>query len=313
MITNSNVSKISSSEEYVDIKKYVGVGSISIVAINPNNAKLREFGWTIPEGTQEPVYACNKAENKPGRVRFLVQLQDPDDKPVLALDFWIRPDARITGKEGDAVRKCQVIDSFGRTAFATKEELKAHKIPQYKNGPAQIAANYKPCHSGEADLVQFLMKFLNVTPLQRFDRAKNMWIDNKAPGELTIDHWDKLCNGDVSELAEYVSLRPDNRVKVIFGVKTTDENRNYQTFMSSMFLGNGAFVSKTSGVYDNAQKEIDRFLDSVNPDSPVSYTYSAAPVRVWEITASQTVEDNSDEDMPDFENAIDDEDSLPFE
>lgn len=313
MISNSNVSKTAPTEEYVDIKKYIGVSSVSIVAINPNNEKLRKFGWVIPDDAKEPEYAYNKAENTSGRVRFLVQLQEPEDKPVIAMDFWIRPEVRITGKEGDAVRKCQVIDSFGRTAFATKEEFKAHKIPQYSKGPAQIASNYKACHVGEAELVQFLMKFLNVTPLQRFDRVKNAWVDNKAPGELTIDNWDKLCEGDCTEIAEYISLQENNRVKVIFGVRSTDENRNYQTFLSTLFLGNGAFADKTTGLYTNAQKEIDKYMERMNPDSGITVSFSAAPVRQWQVTATESVSDNSDEDMPDFDNAPDDEDGLPFE
>jgi hypothetical protein len=311
MITNSNVSRTAPTEEYVDIKKWVGVGSVSIVAINPNNAKLREFGWSIAEDAAEPVYAYNKESNTSGRIRFLVKLEDVESKPVVAMDFFVRPEIRMTGREGDSERKCQVIDSYGRSAFATKAEFTSHKIPQYANGPALIASNYKPCHVGEAELIQFLMKFLNITPLQRFDRNRNEWIDNKQPGELTIDHWDKLCAGDVSEIAEYVAYQPDNKVKVIFGVRTTDDNRTYQTFLSSLFLGNGAFVDKTSGVYSNAQKEINRYMDRQNADSPVTYTFSALPVHEWAVTASNVEEGN--EDMPDFDApATEEPDGLPF-
>ena len=313
MLTNSNVSRTASTEEYVDIKKYVGVGSVSIVAINPNNEKLRKFGWNIPADAVEPSYAYNKEQNSSARVRFLVRLEDIDAKPVVAMDFFIRPEIRMTGREGDAERKCQVIDSYGRSAYATKAEFTAHKIPQYSNGPAQIASNYKPCHIGEAELIQFLIKFLNITPLQRFDRSRNVWVDNKQPGELTIDHWDKLCAGDVTELAEYISFQPDNKVKVIFGVRSTEDNRSYQTFLASLFLGNGAFVDKTSGLYSNAQKEIDRYMDRQRPDAVVTYTFSAEPIHEWSVSATSTVEDNSEEDMPDFDSPSVEEDSdLPF-
>ena len=313
MLTNSNVSKTASTEEYVDIKKFIGVGSVSIKAINPNNAKLREFGWVVPEDAAEPVYAYNKEQKTGGRVRFLVRLEELEGKPVVAMDFWIRPEIRMSGREGDSERKCQIIDSYGRSAFATKAEFTAHKIPQYTNGPAQIASNYKPCHAGEAELVQFLIKFLNITPLQRFDRNKNEWIDNKMPGELTIDHWDKLCAGDATEIAEYVSAQPDNKVKVIFGVRTNDDNRSYQTFLSSLFLGNGAFTDRESGVYNNAQKEINRFLDRQNPESSTTFDFSALPVHEWTVSSSQTVEDNSEEDAPDFDSPVtDDGEDLPF-
>ena len=322
MLTNSNVSKVASAEEYVDIKKYIGVGSVSIVAINPNNAKLKEFGWTIPDGAAEPSYAYNKEQNVSGRIRFLVRLEELEAKPVVAMDFFIRPEIRMTSKEGDPERKCQILDSYGNSAYATKAEFTSHKIPQYANGPAKIASNYKACHIGEAELVQFLMKFLNITPLQKFDRVKNEWVDNKNPGELTIDHWDKLCAGNASEIAEYVACRPDNRVKVIFGVRSNEDNRSWQTFLSTLFLGNGAFTDKTTGLYSNAQTAIDKYMDRLNPESPTTFSFSASPVHEWVITASSPAESTddsvevagADEDMPDFDAPAveDDESSLPF-
>lgn len=313
MIENVNASKnSSSSESYVDVKKYMGVASVNVLrnGINPSNATLRLYGWQIPEDAEEPKYVTlNNEGKKSARVRFLVQIQDLEDKPVIALDFWIRPDIVFNRDQ----TKCKVIDSFGRTAFGTKSELQAHKIPMYSNGPALISSDYKPCHVGEEELVRFIMKYLNVTPLKVFDKNTQQLVDAKHPGRMTIDHWDRLCNGDVSELEEYMKMQPDNRVKVILGIRTTDDNKSYQTFLNTVFLGNGSFVDKNTGEYAAARKAIDKYNEG---RTTTAYMFAATPVKEW-IQVATEVKDNSEvvEDMPDFSSPEffkDDPTDMPF-
>ena len=296
--------------EFTDIKKFVGVGSISILGINPNNSQLRLYGWQIPEDADEPVYTTVDSEGKKSaRVRFLVQIQDLPEKPVVAMDFWVRPDVMLTNPSPDSgkVVKCVIIDSYGRTAYATKSEVQARKIPQYANGPANISQDYKPCHVGQEPIVSFLMKFLNVTPLRSFSRNTNSWVINKNPGRLTIDDWGKLCDGDVSELKADVALQPDNRVKVVFGIRTTEDNKTYQTFLPTAFIGNGAPVNKTTGEYDSARKAIDKFNERDHRDS---FVFSAAPVREWKQEADDVNDNSANNEIPGFDDSVDD---LPFE
>ena len=310
MIENSNVSKNPSAGEFTDIRKYIGVASISVLAINPNNDKLRKYGWTIPDDAAEPVYVTSKLdergrEYKNARVRFLVQIHDLEEKPIVALDFWCREGLQIN-RNGD---KCQIIDSYGRTAWGTKDEIEAHKVPVYSNGqPASIATPYKKCHPGEDQLVNFLMKLLNVTPLQVYDRNKQSWVSSKNPGKLTIDNWTSLCSGDVSEIAEYCAMQPENKVKVVLGVRTTDENKTYQTFLNTGYIGNGAVPDRNSGEYPSARKLIDKFNEG-RSDSP--YTFSANPVKEWTETAT-VVQENTRTMFDDEGNFVADDDDLPF-
>lgn len=306
MIENFNATKNSSSENYVETKKYTGVASINVLGVNPSNNMLRMYGWQIPEDAEEPKYVTmNNEGKKSARVRFLVQIQDLSDKPVIALDFWIRPDIQFNKDQ----TKCQVIDSYGRTAYATKAEVQSHSIPQYSNGPAQIASDYKPAHVGEEALIAFIMKYLNVTPLKTFIKASNSWVDSKNPGRLTIDRWNDLCNGNVSEVKEYLKLQPENRVKVILGIRTTDDNKSFQTFLSSTFISNGARVDVTTGEYSSARKAIDRWAEYHSGSS-----FSATPVKEWSQSATEVV-DNSSSDMPNFNDpayTAEVEDDLPF-
>lgn len=306
MIENFNATKNSSSENYVETKKYIGVASINVLGVNPSNNMLRMYGWQIPEDAEEPKYVTTNNEGKKSaRVRFLVQIQDLSDKPVIALDFWIRPDIQFNKEQ----TKCVVIDSYGRTAYATKADVQSHSIPQYSNGPAQIASDYKPAHVGEEALIAFIMKYLNVTPLKTFIKASNSWVDSKNPGRLTIDRWNDLCNGNVNEVKEYLKLQPENRVKVILGIRTTDDNKSFQTFLSSTFISNGARVDITTGEYSSARKAIDRWAEYHSGSS-----FSAAPVKEWSQSATEVV-DNSSSDMPNFNDpayTAEVEDDLPF-
>ena len=320
MITGNKDSKNSANGEFIDIRKYIGVASISVLALNPNNAKLRSFGWQIPEGAEEPKYVTVGSDGrKSARLRMLVQIHDLDEKPVVALDFWLGPEVMFNSDK----TKCKVIDSFGRTAWGTKAEVQGHKIPAFANGNyANISSDYKPCHTGEEELVAFLMKFLNVTPFQIFDRVKNAWVKSKDPGHVTIDNWANLCNGNVSEIASAIAMQPENRVKVVLGVRTTDENKSYQTFLSTSYIGNGAIPDRNTGEYTSARKAIDKYLDSLQQRADRNSNYvmpniefSATPVKAWNVSATEVTDNAETNDTPSFDSPeytkqVDDD--LPF-
>jgi len=309
MISNTSKSKNApSGADFSDIRKFIGVASINVLAVNPNNSKLRSYGWTIPEDADEPKYQTVDSEGrKSARLRLLAQINDLDEKPVVALDFWVRPDVMFNKDQ----TKCKVIDPYGRTAYGTKSEVQAHQIPQYANGPANISPNYKPCHNGEEEIVNFLIKYLNVTPLQIFDRVKQTWIPTKDPGTVTIDNWKRLCDGDTSEINAALALQPDNRVKVVLGIRTTDDNKSYQTFLSTAFIGNGAVPNRDTGEYASARKAIDRWAEG-HPNTTIDF--SALPVHEWNVTATE-VKENPVNDLPDFnssEYTRTDVEDLPF-
>ena len=315
MIENVNASKVAGSGESFD--KFIGVTTCHVVAINPNNAALKKFGWTIADDADEPQYVTTTSDGKKNaRVRFLVQMDDFKDKPAIALDFWVRPEYRVNADQ----TKCQIIDKYGRAAWATKEEIKGKKVPQYKSGPANISTPYKLAHGGEEELVTFLMKLLNVTPLQIFKRDANNvnggeWVNNTNPGSLTIDKWGDLCDGKVGELQEYVSLMPDNRLKVILGVRYNNaNNRWYQTFLNTGFLGNAAYLDLSRGFYPAAQNLIAKF--NQGNTRAEDYQFEAGPVRIWTEKTSETEVKPADNQILDFGSsdfAGSADDDLPFD
>lgn len=317
MIQNYNVTKEAPTGEYVDVKKFIGVGTVNIVAVNPDNAKLRQFGWNLAEDAKEPQYVTKDESGKivASRVRFLAQIQELENKPTVALDFWVRPGFHLNNDE----TKCKIIDGFGRTAWATKDDVKRHSVPQYENGPADISKNYLPCHRGEEELVCFLMKYLNVTPFQKFvrknkDSNEGEWVPTENPGVLTIDDWNALCTGNAKELADYVALQPDNRIKLTFGVRTKEDNKSYQVFLMGghrdyAYISNAERVDAATGEFRTARKGIDRFLNG--KQTAAQYEFSAGPIREWKLEAD-SVSDNSAENIFSNGSSDNEENDLPF-
>lgn len=309
MIENYNESKTS---EFADYKKYIGVGSINVLCVNPDNAKLKMYGWNVADNADEPQYVIEKERDgkivKSTRVCLLVQIRDLEDHPIIPLNFWIGPEISQSG-DGS---KAKIIDNFGRTAWGTRDELKAHKIPEYKSGPANISSDYRLCHRGEEELVTFIFKYLNITPLQVFSRTSNGYENTKNPGKFAFDNWNAMCAGDMKELEGYLKLQPQNCMKVVFGIRTNDDNKTFQSFINTRYIGNSVMPDKNTGDYASAQNIIDKYM-AQHPNS--TEQFSASPIRVWEQTASVDIKDNSGSMFDDDGNFVDSSssvDDLPF-
>lgn len=285
MITGTN--KSTEATEFV-AKKYIGVASINILAINPNNTTLRKYGWKMPEDAEEPKYVIEKVVNgrtiTNTRVRFLVQVTDHEDQPVIPLDFWISKDYACDKDK----TKYQIIDEYGRSAWATQETIKAKEIPVSKNGtPMSIATPYHLARRGEAELIAFLCAYMNLTPFARYDFDTKTYVPNSNPGKIAIDNWDALCKGNVKELASYIAMLPDQKCKVCLGVKIVN-NAEYQTFLTGKYLPNHRAANRLTGTYKDFEYQIN-YQKERNGDA---VQFSNAKVKTWTIEASE-VKDNA--------------------
>jgi hypothetical protein len=148
--------------------------------------------------------------------------------------------------------KVKVIDKYGRTAWVTKEQFATKEIPMYSNGPANIDSNYKMLYRGEEELVDFLKNYLGIPNVTKFvDGKPTGLIDNPAEAEAGLENIEKYFSGDFSELKEIMSYQPNNKVKLCFGVKTTDDGKQYQDVFIQMSLKNG------NSRYDKLEKAIE--------------------------------------------------------
>ena len=245
-----------SSQGAVDFKKYVGVGSFRVLGVNPSKAELEEFYGRTQDN--EPEYLKDKQDANDGnktykqlRVSFMIQADKEyeDGKEIkenvalaeplkTTVNFFI--DSRYFYNKDKS--KVQVIDKYGRTAWVTIEQCKNHQIPVYSNGPAKIDADYRPAFRGEAELTEFILNYLNVTPIDTYNSNTGQWMTNPHPEDCEgrLDKIKDYFTGNVSELKEFCTYMPTNRIKLLMGVRTDDQGRQFNTVFTRMTLRNGS-------------------------------------------------------------------------
>lgn len=235
------------SSEGGSIKRYIGVASVSVLAINPLKEELEKLYNRTLENAPEYIGEAEINDTKVPQVRldFIVKA-DPEkylDANNQPLDFVSRVSLfiRKAYRYNKDNTKVQVIDKYGRTAWVTIEQAKAHEVPVYSNGPANIDKDYRPAYVGEEELIKFLIAYLNIPSCQRYVDGK--WVMNDADklsdSEAMLEHIEDYFKGDFSELKTIIGYQPNNKVKVLFGIRNTDDNKQYQTVYTRMFLKNG--------------------------------------------------------------------------
>ena len=314
-----------SSQGGSDFKKYVGVASFRVLGVNPTKEELEKFYGR--EMQKEPEYLKDKVDerdnNKPYkqlRVSFMIQADDPasvdeigkETKKTNAalsepfkttINFFV--DSRYFYNSDKT--KVQVIDKYGRTAWVTVEQAQNHQIPVYKNGPARIDKDYHPALRGEAELTEFILNYLNVTPIETYNSNTGDWITNPHPEDCEGNLYKirDYFKGDISELKEYATMMPFNYVKLLLGVRTDNEGRQFNTVYTRLTLRNGS-------------KSYTRLKDAVD-GSPVNDTvWSNDPIGV----ISNIQEYKEDVKETDLSKPMDDpfaagaalpEDDMPFD
>lgn len=229
-------------------KRYIGIAPVSVLAVNPTKAELEKI--YNREFDKEPEYVTTvKRDDKevPAiNLDFVLQLKDnpnyltPEGTPI---DLLTR--LRITlVKEyimGSQTGKLQVMDNYLRTAWVTKEEFEKHAIPEWKNGPARIDPAYHPVMRGEEWVLGFIQKYLGLPNVEKWEknaqgvREFKGLIDNKAEAEAYLNDIEALFKGNVKEIKDALALQPNNKIKVVFGVRTASDGKQYQTVFPRAF------------------------------------------------------------------------------
>lgn len=218
-------------------KLYKGMAAFNIVAVNPTKKELETLlGRDIDN---DPEY---KSKNEDGqdviRVSFYAKT-NTEAKVNNGIELMVPISFMITKakKVGQGSGKIQIIDKYGRTAWATPEDVESKSIPMYKSGPANISKDYRPAYQGEEQLVDFLVNWLNIPgPM---DYKDGQWVMKKDPSdsEVALD-MDALFKGNVAELQELTKLAASYLVKAAVGVRTNDEGKQYQAVFTRKFAKN---------------------------------------------------------------------------
>lgn len=234
------IAKGKESTEATGYKRYTGVGAAFIKTVNPNKKEMEALYGRDQENEPEYVGSIERDGKDIPNVRIsFITNPDPEkygEGILIPHTYFLRREYRYNNDK----TKVQVIDKYGRTAWVTIEQAKNHEIPMYSNGPANLDKDYRPAFVGEEELTQFLINYLNIPNVMKYDRTNNKWylVDNPQDSECRLDEIEKYFKGDFTELRSAIALQPTNKVKILYGVRTSDDNKQYQTTYTRMTLKN---------------------------------------------------------------------------
>lgn len=114
--------------------------------------------------------------------------------------------------------KVEVINKYGESTYLPIACVEGTE-PIPDNMKWYDTSGMRPTYIGEADLTAFIKAFLNI-PSKSYRKGNEVvFIKNLADAEAKLDKIESYFRGDVSELKSVIGLQPNNRVKVMFGVK----------------------------------------------------------------------------------------------
>ena len=301
------ISRGNASKEAQEFKRFIGVCPVFVKAVNPNKAEHEKlFNTTLEEA---PVYVQDKEDNDGNsykNVRISVVLQ-PDtekigfDMPLVTMPLFITNQKQHGANSG----KYQVVDKYGRFAWATETEISAKEIPTYSNGKkADISNDYRIAYVGEEDLTNFIRVFLCIPSITKWDNNEKCMVPNTdvKPEEcecrLDIETFEKFFKGDFSEIKDILGFQPTNKVKVCLGVRTDANGKLFQSVYTKKFISNAA--TNYSSLDKALQADI---AYATTHNKALSTEYSAKAVHEYSVTpttftASEDSEVTPSSDMP---------------
>lgn len=240
-------------------KLYQGVVTMQLVAINPTKAELDTL-YKSNSDREEPKYTGVDDKGTPYvRIDFYMKTVPQhcnNVEEIKRVPYFLRKEKRMNKDQ----TKIQVINAYGETAWLTKDEYSKKLPPAYNTNYS--TRDVRPTLSGEEELTGFIKKFLAI-PTYSFRNVNGDLKINSNPDSCLcqLGKIDKYFAGDISEIKVPMLALKNNMVKLLAGVRTTDQNKNYQDFYTkfpmSLSYGNMAKLeaevkgSQSNGSYPN--------------------------------------------------------------
>ena len=272
-------------------KRYVGLGSTYVKGVQPTKKEIDEFfGY---ESQAEPEYVKDTDNGKEAHITFLLQT-DPEANNGIELKSRAMFTLRLTPDYNRDQTKVRVIDQYGNYTWANVEDAKAGKALVGANGnPQKIDTKYRMACVGECDLVAFLKKYLWVQ--DAFNYVNGTWMKKEDADDykFALENIKDYFKGDFKELKEAIALQPNNKVKLLYGVRTTDEGKQYQAVCTrgELILPNAAGA--------NAVTKLEK--DLVNAKQNGAYQnidYRVCELQEWTVEPTNLEKPAASGDMP---------------
>lgn len=258
------------STEGQSIKRYIGVAPVSVLTVNPTKEELESIYNIELENQPEYISTLEIESNgtkhkvNQARIDFVVQTDEEKSNNInlkTKVTFFLRQEPRYDKNN----TKVQVINKYGEFTWITIEDAKKGTLPE--NQKWFDSTNMRPAYVGEEELTKFIKTYLNI-PNKSY-RKKNgeiVELENLSEAEARLDKIEDYFKGDFTEIKQIAKLQPNNKIKCLFGVRTTGDNKQYQAVYTHKFLKNhindyssldeDLQIKKSNGMYSTTEFEV---------------------------------------------------------
>ena len=202
-----------------------GLVPMMVVAVNPSKKELEQiYGRDLEK---EPEYiSADEAGVRKLRVDFIMKTVINDklgcnEEIITKVPFFLEDKPAYTS-DGS---KVYMLNLYGENACIPVEDAKKNTLPD--NMQWYNTTKMRPAYRGEIELVGFLKQYLGI-PNRVF---KDKVIPDVSKAEIQLEKIKNYFNGDIKEFVSVVNLRkPTNIILLAGGVRTTDDNKQYQAW-----------------------------------------------------------------------------------
>lgn len=225
-------------EEAKAFDKYLGAITAHLEAVNPSQEELNKI---IGNNVSAKTYTTevdvvdvegNKKKGFQNAITFWYSTDGLDEQKIyFSKTVFFSNSARIGSQTG----KIQIVDKWGRFAWATPEEYKGNVIPQYSNKPASISKDYRAAMVGEEELIGIIKAHLGLNaPVERL--ADNTYRD-LTDEEISAKADDYACSIEPADIVKIAkgdvkiikgAVIGTNDVKAVLSIRHTDKG-DYQS------------------------------------------------------------------------------------
>ena len=216
---------VETKETQGGVKLMTGLVPMMVVAVNPSKKELEQiYGRDLEK---EPEYiSADENGVKKLRVDFIMKTVINDklgcnEEIITKVPFFLEDKPAYTS-DGS---KVYMLNLYGENACIPVEDAKKNTLPD--NMQWYNTTKMRPAYRGEIELVGFLKQYLGI-PNRAF---KDKVIPDVSKAEIQLEKIKNYFNGDIKEFVSVVNLRkPTNIILLAGGVRTTDDNKQYQAW-----------------------------------------------------------------------------------
>ena len=216
-------------------KRYIGYTNVNVVGINPNKQE-----WEKLYGLQredEIVYlsrnTVNGVDTEQLRIDMIIKT-DPDKSGGVEITDRISyfiANAPNYNKAGD---KVQMVDAYGDFCWLPVEQAKAGNI---SGANARFSGEkMRPAYVGEQALVDCIRAYSGIPERTYWNNDSRTWKEIATPNDalMQLDYIETYFNkGDIAEIKAIPIM---NQIRVLFGIKKTDDGKLYSDIYSKTVL-----------------------------------------------------------------------------